>query len=42
MCEIRHVDSLPVGMDDALLCDPARPVAAACTLACREKVVLTK
>jgi hypothetical protein len=42
MREIRHVDRLPVGTDDALPCDTARPVAAACKLAGREKVGLTK
>jgi hypothetical protein len=42
MREIRHIDRLPVGMDDALPCDTARPVAAACKLASREKVGLTK
>jgi hypothetical protein len=42
MCETRHVDCLPCGKDDTLLRDTASPVAAASTLSCREKVVLTK
>lgn len=42
MCETRHVDCLPGGTDDTLPCDTARPVAAASTLSCREKVVLAK
>jgi len=43
MCETRHVDSLPGGTDDDTLPrDTARPVAAASTLSCREKVTLTK
>jgi len=42
MCETRHVGSLPGGTDDALPRDTARPVAAASTLSCREKVTLTK